>query len=102
MLPYILTKDADVDLEEIIRYTTLKWGPDQAKKYFKKLQRCFDRIGNKQVAMKSFHKRLPQTFVIPCEHHYIFYLLPKQSKPQIIAVFHERMDIVNRLKERFE
>jgi len=102
VLPYKLTKDAEADLEEITRYTTLTWGSDQAERYFKKLQQCFHKIGNKQVTKKSVHKRLPHTFVIPCEHHYVFYLLPKQSKPVILAVFHERMNLMQRLKERFE
>ncbi|GJL51199.1 type II toxin-antitoxin system RelE/ParE family toxin [Candidatus Nitrospira salsa] len=102
MLSYELTKDAEADLEEIIRYTTLTWGLEQAERYFKNLQRCFNKIGTRQDTRKSFHKHLPQAFVVPCEHHYVFYLLPKQSKPQIIAVFHERMDLMHRLKERFE
>ena len=102
MLSYELTPDADADLEAIARYTTLEWGPEQATLYIDKLHQGFHKIATKQVMSKAFHKRLPQVFVTRCEHHYVFYLHTKKSKPVIIAVLHKRMDMLTHLKERVE
>jgi plasmid stabilization system protein ParE len=41
MLSYELTPDADADLEDIARYTTLEWGPEQATLYIDKLHQGF-------------------------------------------------------------
>ena len=39
--------------------------------------------------------------VCHCEHHYVFYIcLPGDNQPVIIAVLHERMDMLVRLKTR--
>jgi len=34
------------------------------------------------------------------EHHYIFYCTREDQPPLILAVFHERMDLMQRLKKR--
>ena len=38
--------------------------------------------------------------VIRCEHHYVFYCLRKGQCPLIIAVLHENMDLLSRLRAR--
>ena len=100
MLSYDLTPAAEADLEEIARYTTLEWGPEQATRYIDKLHECFQKIAKKRVIGKTFSKRFPNVSVTRCEHHYMFYLHVKQTKPVIIAVLHERMDMLARLKDR--
>ena len=102
MLSYELTPDADADLEDIARYTTLEWGPKQATLYIDKLHQGFHKIATKQVMSKAFHKRLAQVFVTRCEHHYVFYLHTKKAKPVIIAALHKRMDMLTHLKDRVE
>lgn len=101
MLPYELTPDVDADLEEIARYTILEWSSEQASVYLDKLHICFQQIAAKKVHSKAFSKQFPHLFATRCEHHYVFYLRPQKTKPVIIAVLHERMDMVNHLKERF-
>ena len=102
MPSYELTPDADADLEDITRYTILEWSSEQASVYLDKLHLCFQQIASRKAIGKSFSKKFPHLLVTRCEHHYVFYLHPKKTKPVIIAVLHERMDMVNRLKERFE
>jgi plasmid stabilization system protein ParE len=101
MLPYELTPDVDADLEEIARYTILEWSSEQASVYLDKLHICFQQIAAKKVNSQAFSKQFPHLLATRCEHHYVFYLRSKKAKPVIIAVLHERMDMVNRLKERF-
>lgn len=101
MPSYELTPAVDADLEEIARYTILEWSREQARVYLDKLHICFQQIAAKKVNSKAFSKQFQHLLATRCEHHYVFYLHPKKSKPVVIAVLHERMDMVNRLKERF-
>jgi toxin ParE1/3/4 len=102
MALYELTPDSDADLEEIARYTILEWGSQQASLYLDKLHNHFGSIASKNIIPKTFSKQFPQLLVTRCEHHYVFYLHPKKTKPVILAILHEKMDMVNRLKERFQ
>lgn len=54
MHAYELTKDADADLEEIVRYTIIEWGEDQARLYIDKLHQCFQKLVTRNVRSKTF------------------------------------------------
>jgi len=44
----------------------------------------------------------PALRMVHCEHHYIF-CLPRDDAPVlVVAIFHERMDLMTRLVERLE
>lgn len=100
MLLYELTKEADSDLEGIVRYTIKQWGEPQAEKYAEKLHQCFEKIARREAASRTFSEKYPQALVARCDRHYVFYLHPEEKRPIILAVLHERMDILARLKER--
>ncbi len=108
MPSYELTKSADSDLEDIVRYTIKNWGEQQTRFYLEKLHSCFQKIGNNEVIGRVFSERFPQARVTRCEHHYVFYLILEdrssdpnvENPPRIFAVLHERMDMLARLKER--
>jgi plasmid stabilization system protein ParE len=65
-------------------------------------QEDFKNIANRTAYARSFSKRYPQVLVSRCEHHYIFYLHQEIKPPRIIAVLHERMDMLRRLTNRIE
>jgi len=101
MLPYRLTLQAEEDMKGIARYTLGQWGKGQSMRYAVKLERCFREIVAGAVHSRSFSERYPQVKVSHCEHHYIFYIHPLDDKPPVvIAVLHERMDMLVRLKKR--
>lgn len=100
MLSYRLTKEADADIEEIARYTISEWGTRQAERYLEKLVKCFEDVGAGQAFRRKVSEQLKQVFVTRCEHHYVFYFCPENERPVIIAVWHERMDAIQRLKAR--
>lgn len=100
MMPYDLTPAAEADLREIARYTMREWGERQAKQYETLLETCFQGIAESSVLSRPFSERYPQVRVTRCEHHDIFYLLPEGTRPRIIAVLHERMDMLARLRDR--
>lgn len=99
---YKLTKEADSDLEEITRYTIKKWGKRQAIAYLALIEKCLNSISASKTYKQPFPKNYPKFRVIRCEHHYIFYLHNKNKPPYIIAVLHERMEMLTRIKNRID
>ena len=102
MLSYRLTLLAEEDIKGIARYTLKQWGQKQSRHYASILGDHFQSISLGSVSSRSFSKRFPQVKVSHCEHHYVFYVHPDKKQPVIIAVLHERMDVLARLKSRLE
>lgn len=100
MRPYELTSAAKADLREIVRYTIERWGEEQAEHYAKSLEAEFLKIASNKVVSRQFLPSYPQVRVTKCQHHYIFYVLRESNLPYILAVLHERMDLIHRLQER--
>jgi len=98
---YELTVLAEEDLRAIARYTIDKWGIEQAERYESLLSKRFQEIAQGIITQRVFLKRRPDLLFTHCEHHYIFYWQPKdREKPIILAILHERMDLMQRLKKR--
>jgi len=87
---YELTEAADGDLLAIARYTIKKWGVQQARRYDAALESCLAAIGKGRIRSRVFLEKRPELLFAHCEHHYIFYVLRKDSCPLIIAVLHEK------------
>ena len=85
---------------EIARYTIKKGGDEQAEHYEGKLRSCFEAIARGKTRPRELLKSRPELMVVRCEHHYVFYRLRKGQPPLIIAVLHENMDLVKRLRDR--
>ena len=98
MNKFTLTPDAEDDLNDIWLYTYKEWGEKQADTYLDKLGATFQNISDGEVISKSHHSINPDLETVHCEHHFIFFL--KWEAPVVIAIFHERMDLMNRLRDR--
>ena len=81
-------------------YTRRQWGEAQSRQYARTLATCFQKIADGEIVQRSFSNRFPELLAARCEHHFIFYLHPEGQKPRIIAVLHERMDLIVRLRDR--
>ncbi len=97
---YEFTVDAENDLREILSYTLENFGKRQALKYSKELSFCLEKLGNQKTLIKEFSINKHRVQVIHCQKHYIFGLLRKELPVLIIAIFHERMDLMRRLQKR--
>ena len=97
---YELTEAADDDLLAIARYTIKEWGIEQARRYETALERCFVAIGKGKIRPRLFLEKSPELLFPHCEHHYIFYVTRNKDCPLIIAVLHENMNLITRLKKR--
>ncbi len=100
MQPYQLTPLAEQDLKEIYRYTIKTWGIKQAQHYAGLLEKRFNDIASKTARVRNLSSLHPDVMVSRCEHHYIFFMHPNDQTPQIFAVLHERMNPLERLKDR--
>ena len=97
---YELAEAAARDLEGIALYTISKWGSKQALRYVALLSSHFDAIGNGKARTRIFLQHRPELHVSRVQHHYVFHLSRVKDRPLILAVLHERMDLMSRLRER--
>ena len=102
MLNYQIAPEAVDDLLGIARYTIRTWGKEQAQSYETTLERSFAVIAKDVENGRVFSKRRPDLRFVRSKHHFVFYLIEKDKSPLILAVFHERMDLINRLKKRLD
>lgn len=99
---YELAAAAEADLEKIAQYTVSKWGTRQAVHYGALLDAHFEALGNGKARTRIFLSHRPELRVSRVEHHYVFHLERPQQCPLILAVFHESMDLMSRLRDRLE
>jgi plasmid stabilization system protein ParE len=100
MARYTLSREAEKDLDGIIDYTLETWGLDQARLYFDKLVDAFERIAEAPDKGRLLEKKRNEIRFLRVQHHYIFYHILGRENPLILAVFHERMQVLERLRER--
>lgn len=100
MYDYELTTFAEDDLKSIARYTLDTWGIEQAKRYERLLVTRFRQIAQGRIRPRAFLSHRQDLLFTHCEHHCIFYSIREAQCPLILAVFHERMDLMQRLKNR--
>ncbi len=97
-LPYVISKKAASDLEEIWLHTVEKWSIDQADRYYNLI---FDEIQficknvNAGKSMEHVRKGYRASKV---KSHLIFYRI-QNNIVEVIRILHERMDIENRLND---
>ena len=100
--PYVLTAAAEADVLGIVRYTRQQWGDAQVRSYMDKLERGIEHLAAGLGASKDMGLLHPGLRMMHCEHHYIF-CLPRESLPAlIVAIFHERMNLMARLADRLK
>ncbi len=99
---YELTEAADADVQAIAQYTVTTWGIEQARRYEAILERHFQAIGREKARTRGFLKNRPELRVSRIERHYVFHLVRKKECPLILAVLHENMDLMNRLRNRLD
>ena len=98
---YRLTSEAASDLKGILDYTLDRWGAEQADKYVLQVERCLHDLVSGRRSGKPFGDSLAEIQVFRCEHHYIFYSI-QDDLVAVVAILHEAMDLLVRLRERME
>jgi toxin ParE1/3/4 len=99
---YELTADAEKDLVDIIEYTVNNHGIAQAREYVAQLETCALNLASSQGYYRELKNVHPRLRVVRCQHHYIFGLMRTSQPMAVIAVYHERMDVLRRLRNRLK
>jgi len=100
--PYVLTHGAAGDLNEIVRYTSKNWGQAQCRAYVSRIESAATELAYGQGVFRNRGDLVPGLRVRRVEHHYVF-CLPRIDQPALIlAILHERMDMIARLKSRLD
>ena len=102
MALYELTNAAEADIHAIAQYTITTWGIEQAHRYEVILESHLQAIGRQQARTRLVFKHRPELLVSRIQHHYVFHLLREKQCPLILAVLHENMDLMSRLRERWK
>ena len=102
MRNYQLSGPARKDIQAIARYSTAKWGIPQAREYAEALEACFNSIGENKVSARPLLERRPDLRFIRCNRHFVFFLQREGKKPLILAVLHEKMDLISRIQKRLD
>ncbi|HDS1667651.1 type II toxin-antitoxin system RelE/ParE family toxin [Stenotrophomonas maltophilia] len=100
MTAYVLTDDAEADLRSVIRYSRRQWGDAQARRYVTTMQQEVDRLVAGHSAAKDMGDLYPSLRMGRCGHHYVFFLPAGNSPTLVVAIFHERMDLMTRVAAR--
>ncbi len=102
MTAYRLEHEAETDLIEIGLYTARTWSPDQAERYLQALDAHFVAISQGTVLVRQVDEQHPDLFYSYCQHHYVFFAREPDSTVLILAIFHEKMDLMTRLAARLQ
>lgn len=97
---FVLAKGAVADLKQIVQYTNDIWGKGQCTAYMAELERAAILVAKGEGHFKDLHTIYPNLRMTKSGHHYIFCCLREKGLPVIIAILHERMDLMTRLKGR--
>lgn len=95
---YILSKEAEKDLEKIWLYTFEIWSQEQADRYVNLVFDEIEYLSLKPNSGYDYGNVRNGYWRSKVKSHFIFYKINlKQNKIEIIRVLHEMMDIENQL-----
>lgn len=97
---YVLLAEAEADLRGIIRYTRKQWGDARTRRYVARLTRGIEAVVEGNGFYRSMDVLYPGLRILHCEHHYIFCLIRADEPALVVALFHERMDLMARVADR--
>ncbi|WP_341644424.1 type II toxin-antitoxin system RelE/ParE family toxin [Thauera sp. SDU_THAU2] len=98
--PYIYSQEAATDLRQILNYTTRQWGAAQARAYARQIDDAVAALAAGQGPFKDWGEVLDGLRVKAVGSHYIFGIWRGDHPALILAILHERMDLMARIKAR--
>ncbi|TDX82576.1 type II toxin-antitoxin system RelE/ParE family toxin [Epilithonimonas xixisoli] len=95
---YKISKQAEIDLENIWLYTFEEWSLEQADYYFDLLMDEIEYISENPKSGKDYNSARKGYFRSRIKSHFIFYRINlKEEKIEIIRILHQQMDIDSHL-----
>jgi toxin ParE1/3/4 len=97
---YQLAEAAEADLRAIISHTRAEWGIEQARAYARALEQAMQALADHPRRHRGLASVHPDLRIARCRKHLIFALPRPEAPTLILAIFHERMDVIARLSHR--
>lgn len=95
---YRLQPAAVADLTEIGRFTRLRWGRDQQRRYLRLLETRFELLAATPLVGAARDDIAPGLRGSPVGRHVIFYRIVAESV-LIVRVLHDSMDVPSRIRD---
>jgi toxin ParE1/3/4 len=100
MTAYVLTSGAEADLRAIVRYSRSTWGEAQARRYLGALTDAIGRLAAGTPSARRLDEIHPGLLVLHNQHHFIFGVVQLGEPMLVVAILHERMDLMARMTGR--
>ncbi|MBS0590260.1 MAG: type II toxin-antitoxin system RelE/ParE family toxin [Proteobacteria bacterium] len=91
---------AEADVRGIIRHTRKEWGDAQVRRYINRLEQGIAHLAVGGMPFKDISDLYPGLRMAHCQHHYVFCLSRARAPTLVVAILHERMDLLARLADR--
>ena len=99
---YVVSKGAAADLRDITRYTVTNWGEARCRADIAEIEKAAEAVAQGVGVYKDMSFLLRGLRMASCGKHFIF-CMPQAGRPSVIlAILHERMDLMARLKNRLQ
>lgn len=97
---YKISKQAEIDLENIWLYTFEEWSIDQADYYFDLIMDEIEYISKNPKTGEDYNEIRKGYFRSRVKSHFIFYKINlKEENIEIIRIFHQQMDIESHIND---
>lgn len=98
--PFAYSLQAETELYEIVQYTARNWGKAKAREYARKIDDAADELATGRGVFREWDDLLPGLRFKRAGSHFVFCVHRENQPALILAILHERMDLITRLKER--
>jgi toxin ParE1/3/4 len=96
VLPFVISKEAINDLNEIWHYTAHKWSVEQANRYYDLIFEEIRYISKEPLSGRAINDIRQGYRVSKVKSHLIFYK-PAIDRVEVVRILHQRMDIEGHL-----
>ena len=98
---YKISKQAEIDLENIWLYNFEEWSIDQADYYFDLIMDEIEYISKNPKTGKDYNEIRKGYFRSRVKSHFIFYKINlKEENIEIIRILHQQMDIESHINDK--
>ena len=98
--PFVYSRQAQAELREIVRHTAQQWGADQARAYARQIDEAAADLASGEGVFKDWGTVLPGLRVKAAGSHFVFCVLRPNQPALVLAILHQRMDLMTRLQRR--
>lgn len=96
-VPFRLTNEALLDLDQIWIFTLQNWSKKQADRYYDVLLDEIRYIAKNPLVGKSIDHLRPGYRLTKVKSHIIFYRTLTDNKVEIVRILHQRMNVKDKL-----